>query len=194
RGRRLDRAGAGDRAGRQDDTRDGETDGATRQLDPKAGRFRGSALRARVHGSSPSVVDLGARSVRPCCERRASLPSSDRAVVRAARSWIWRDEPLGERHGGTGQVGTAPWSSPSRTATAAASVRVATPSLPRMFETWTPAVLSLMNSVSAMRRFVYPSATRARTSRSRPVSPNGSAGSATAASAVSAAAVVSPIL
>ncbi len=45
-------------------------------------------------------------------------------------------------------------SSPSLTATAAASVRVATPSLPRMFETWTPAVLSLMNSVSAMRLFV----------------------------------------
>ena len=45
-------------------------------------------------------------------------------------------------------------SSPSRTAMAAASVRESTPSLPRMFETWTPAVLSLMNSSSAMRRFV----------------------------------------
>ena len=38
-------------------------------------------------------------------------------------------------------------SSPSRAAIAAASVRVATPSLPRMFETWTPAVFSLMNRV-----------------------------------------------
>jgi hypothetical protein len=32
-----------------------------------------------------------------------------------------------------------------------------------MFETWTPAVLSLMKSVSAIRRFVWPSATSAWT-------------------------------
>ena len=44
--------------------------------------------------------------------------------------------------------------SPDRTATAAASTRLATPSLPMMFETWTLAVLSLMKSVSAIRRFV----------------------------------------
>ena len=43
---------------------------------------------------------------------------------------------------------------PSRAATVAASVRVATPSFPRMFETWTPAVLSLMNRSWAMRRLV----------------------------------------
>ena len=49
----------------------------------------------------------------------------------------------------------------------AASVRPATPSLPRMFETCTPAVLSLMNSNSAIWRFVRPAATRARTSSSR---------------------------
>jgi hypothetical protein len=39
---------------------------------------------------------------------------------------------------------------------AAASVRVDTPSLPRMFKTWTPAVFSLINSSSAMRLFVWP--------------------------------------
>ena len=37
---------------------------------------------------------------------------------------------------------------------AAASTRVAAPSLPRTFETWWPAVFSVMNSSSAMRRFV----------------------------------------
>ena len=56
---------------------------------------------------------------------------------------------------------------PSRNAIAAASPRVATPSLPMMFETWTPAVLSLMNRRSAIWRFVRPSATSASTSRSR---------------------------
>ena len=45
---------------------------------------------------------------------------------------------------------------PTRTAMAAASTRLATPSLPRMFETWTPAVLSVMNSVSPIRRFERP--------------------------------------
>ena len=40
-----------------------------------------------------------------------------------------------------------------------------------MFETWTPAVFSLMNSSSAIWRFVRPSATSPRTSRSRAVSP-----------------------
>jgi hypothetical protein len=34
-----------------------------------------------------------------------------------------------------------------------------------MFETWTPAVLSLMNSRSAIRLFVWPSTSSARTSR-----------------------------
>ena len=53
----------------------------------------------------------------------------------------------------------------------AASVRVETPSFPRMFETCTPAVDSLMKSSSAIWRFVRPAATRARTSRSRGVRP-----------------------
>ena len=43
-----------------------------------------------------------------------------------------------------------------------------------MFETWTPAVLSLMNSSAAIWRLVRPSATSASTSRSRGVRPNGS--------------------
>ena len=51
--------------------------------------------------------------------------------------------------GATGSAGE-----PDRTAIAAASTRFATPSLPMMFETWTLAVLSLMKSVSAIRRFV----------------------------------------
>ena len=57
-------------------------------------------------------------------------------------------------------------------AIAAASVRLAASSLPRMFDTWTPAVFSLMNSRSAIWRFVRPAATCERTSRSRAVSPN----------------------
>jgi hypothetical protein len=35
-------------------------------------------------------------------------------------------------------------------------------SLLRMFETWTPAVFSLMNSCSMIWRFVRPAATRAK--------------------------------
>src|SRR5207247_1850536 len=60
------------------------------------------------------------------------------------------------------------------TAGAAACVRLATPTLPRMFEAWTPAVLWLMKSASAICRFVCPTATSARTSRSRAVNPKGS--------------------
>ncbi len=60
-----------------------------------------------------------------------------------------------------------PWSR----ATRAASVRVETPSLPRMLLTWTPAVDSLMKSPSAISRLVRPAATSASTSRSRRVRP-----------------------
>src|SRR4029079_12300233 len=65
---------------------------------------------------------------------------------------------------------------PSRNATAAASVRRLTPSLPRMFDTWTPAVLSLMNSVSAIGRLERPSARSASTSSSRRVNGDASSG------------------
>ena len=49
-----------------------------------------------------------------------------------------------------------------------------------MFDTWTPAVFSVMNSSSPIWRFVRPRATSARTSRSRAVSPNLAASSTTA--------------
>ena len=57
-------------------------------------------------------------------------------------------------------------------ATAAASTRPETSSLDRMFPTWTPTVFWLMNRRSPISRFVRPWATSARTSRSRPLSPN----------------------
>src|SRR5262245_51551908 len=56
---------------------------------------------------------------------------------------------------------------PSRCAMTAASLRPATPSLPRMFETWTLAVFSLMNSCSPICRLLSPAATNASTSSSR---------------------------
>src|ERR687898_2802773 len=52
---------------------------------------------------------------------------------------------------------------------AAASTRVWTPSLARMLETWTLAVLGLMNSAWAIWRLLPPAPTRARTSASRGV-------------------------
>ena len=50
---------------------------------------------------------------------------------------------------------------------AAASTRFATPSLPRMFETWTLAVLRVMNRASAICWFDRPAATSRMTSASR---------------------------
>src|SRR6185503_1594539 len=64
---------------------------------------------------------------------------------------------------------------PRRWATAAASTRLATPSLPRMFETWTLAVFRVMNSSSAICWLLRPAATSRMTSASRSVSPSGSA-------------------
>jgi hypothetical protein len=65
---------------------------------------------------------------------------------------------------------------PSRWATAAASTRVWVPSLPRMLDTCTVAVLGLMKSASAIWRLVRPAATSASTSRSRGVRPSASSG------------------
>ena len=62
---------------------------------------------------------------------------------------------------------------PAWKAALAASVRDATPSLPRMFETWTPAVFSLMNSSVPIWRLVRPAATSWSTSSSRGREPEG---------------------
>ena len=69
----------------------------------------------------------------------------------------------------------------------AASTRLRTPSLVRMLETCTVAVLGLMNRVSAIWALVRPIATRASTSCSRAVSPSGSSGDDGFAAAVAAA-------
>src|SRR3954452_1170587 len=71
----------------------------------------------------------------------------------------------------------APPVRPIRWATAAASTRPLTPSLARMFDTCTLAVFGLMNSALAIWPLDRPAATRSSTSRSRSVSPNGTAGS-----------------
>ena len=60
---------------------------------------------------------------------------------------------------------------PSRCAIRAASWRPLTSSLRRMLETWTDAVLTLMNSSSAISRLVCPAATAFSTSISRAVRP-----------------------
>ena len=57
-------------------------------------------------------------------------------------------------------------------ALAAASPRLATPSLPRMLDTWTLAVLGEMNSSPAISLLLRPAATRRSTSSSRSVSPS----------------------
>ena len=57
-------------------------------------------------------------------------------------------------------------------ALAAASPRLATPSLPRMLDTWTLAVLGEMNSSAAISRLLRPAATRRSTSSSRSVRPS----------------------
>ena len=62
--------------------------------------------------------------------------------------------------------------SPDCAASNAASIRVETPSLSRMWVTWTLAVLGVMNRASPISRLVRPSATSARTSSSRRDSPN----------------------
>src|SRR5215217_3928347 len=67
-------------------------------------------------------------------------------------------------------------SRPSRWAIAAASPRPVTPSLARILETWTLAVLGVMNSAWPICRFVRPSATSASTSTSRRVRPSEVAG------------------
>ena len=53
---------------------------------------------------------------------------------------------------------------------AAASVRLAAPSLPRMLETWTLAVFGVMNNSAAISLLLLPCATSRSTSCSRPVS------------------------
>src|SRR5262249_34901671 len=69
-------------------------------------------------------------------------------------------------------------------AIAAASTRPAAPSLARMLETWTLAVLGLMNNAWAVWRVVGPAATSAGTSPSRRGRPRwGAGGGALAAGA-----------
>src|SRR5215207_3663559 len=76
-----------------------------------------------------------------------------------------------ERQGGFTADADHRLSRPSRWAIAAASPRPATPSLARIRDTWTLAVLGVMNSAWPICRLVRPSATRASTSVSRRVSP-----------------------
>ena len=74
--------------------------------------------------------------------------------------------PAAEPGGGGGRP-----TSPSRWAIAPASARFDAPSLSKMFEAWTLAVLRLMYRASAICWLDQPPAMRRRTSRSRSVSP-----------------------
>ena len=128
--------------------------GPHREVDERdAGREAGDREREQQDVAQPRVR---ARCVHRVLPRRPT-PAAGRvygAVRRAARA---RRGP-GRTERDRGRLG-AP----------------VTPSLPRMFDTWTPAVLSLMNSSSAIWRLVRPSASSARTSRSRRVSGDGGA-------------------
>src|SRR5882757_8608181 len=75
---------------------------------------------------------------------------------------------------------------PRRCTTAAASTRPPTPSLARMLETCTLAVLGLMNRACAISGFERPSASSTSTSRSRSVRPNRASSSTLAPAAVAA--------
>src|SRR5262249_33137747 len=109
-----------------------------------------------VHESSPRVY------ARPCGV--GVLWLTDRSVPeRRGR------RPLGIMTGAGAQVPSE--AMPARWAMAAASVRLAAPSLARMFDTWTLAVLAEMNSSAAMSRLLRPPATRRATSAPRPASP-----------------------
>src|SRR2546428_28014 len=70
---------------------------------------------------------------------------------------------------------------PAWGAMATACTRVRTPSLARMWETWTDAVFSLMKRAAATCLFVRPSARRRSTSSSRGVSASSGPGAAAAA-------------
>ena len=107
----------------------------------------------------------------------------DRFAVRGPRRLLgtaWHGPIVGLRGEGPhrapplrSRVPTAPVHvTPRRCATAAASTLLLTPSLRRMFETWTLAVFSDTNSASPICRFVWPAATRERTSASRGVRPS----------------------
>ncbi len=117
------------------------------------------------------AVDRGWRRAWDCT--RAHQPAGG-AGSRGASSMC---APLVSPPRSVSDVATAPVSPaadpstrPVRMANVAASVRLATPSLAMMFETWTPAVLSLMNRATPISRLVWPWATMASTSRSRAVS------------------------
>ena len=75
-------------------------------------------------------------------------------IVRKARRDV--RTPLGLTGAADPSVGSASISKPSRSAIATAAPRPPTPSFPRMFETWTEAVLSLMNRASPISRLVRP--------------------------------------
>src|SRR4029079_9557509 len=73
----------------------------------------------------------------------------------------------GQLGASAGRPASGVGTSSSLIATMAASTRPEAPSLARMLPTWTPTVFWLMNSRSPISRFVLPSASRVRTSRSR---------------------------
>src|SRR6266545_6801703 len=130
--------------------------------------------------AEPSAAGLGAAGRgRPACHPDRGHVVLERAVVLRrlppAPAVTWPQAPRGaDRFDASGQ--DPGFTIPSRWAMVAASTRPRTPSLPRMLETCTVAVLGLMNSVSAIWRFVRPIATRASTSCSRAVRPSRSSG------------------
>src|SRR5262249_39137453 len=103
---------------------------------------------------------LGARSeLAAAAFRRAGYDAY--SLVGGIVAWRRRELPV---HGGWAGRKRGSWA-----ARVAASARGCTPSLRRMFDTWTPAVLALMNRAAPISRFVRPSLTSLSTASSRAV-------------------------
>ena len=83
--------------------------------------------------------------------RSVSCPISTTRHPRATTGGSTSDNPRRPTRSG-GRAASGSWPAPTRTAIVAASTRLLTPSLSRMWVTWTLAVFGLMKSVSAISR------------------------------------------
>ena len=119
------------------------------QVAPTIRATRSATRRSRPKKNRASAGSNGARPL-----------NGQSSTGRPARATAQADEP---------SPAASPVAStrPRRSAISAISTRLDAPSLPLMFATWTDAVFLLMNSSSAISPSVRPTASNARTSRSR---------------------------
>ena len=172
---RLAAGGASGRSG-------GRAGGRRLRVDP--------AVHPRRVAGQRRVADRGAGGDDAPLGRRSRALAVDPALVRLSVGIEDADDLIADLRAGarprprtssSASGSGADPSMPARAASSAASVRLDTPSLVRMWVTWTEAVLVLMNSASPISRLVRPSATRRQAPRARaPTGPSGSGGAALA--------------